>query len=280
MKKMAFIHSARIRVLVLILTGIVPLSACGGGGSETSSPAPQETAKAPSPPPTQGTSTASPTGQQAGSIAVRVTLTGEPPVLQALEVNKDAEVCAKTEKFSETLIVGPDKGVQHVVAYLASVAGAKPLPVPEQNPAIDQTGCRYEPHVLLVPAGATVDIKNSDNILHNIHTYSTKNPAFNMAQPKFQKVIQKTFDQPETIKVTCDVHAWMSAWVVVQEHGYYAVTDATGLARLKDVPPGKYDLKIWHETFGDQVAGTKISVKAGEESNATINLNSPAQNPN
>src|ERR1035437_4611063 len=70
----------------------------------------------------------------------------------------------------------------------------------------DQKGCDYTPHVLAFPAGSTVDILNSDGILHNIHSYSTKNPAFNMAQPKFKKVIQRKVEQPEVIKITCDAH--------------------------------------------------------------------------
>lgn len=207
---------------------------------------------------------------QSGSIVVQVTLDGEAPAPESLEVNKDAQVCGKTQKFSEKLLVGADKGIKNVLAYLQAVPGATPLPVPDTNPAIDQTDCRYEPHVLLVPAGATVDIKNSDGILHNIHTYSTKNPAFNMAQPKFQKVIQKTFAEPEIIQATCDVHAWMTAWIVVQEHAYYAITDETGAARLTDVPAGEYDLKIWHETLGEQ--STKVSVQAGEETSTPITL--------
>jgi plastocyanin len=268
--------SARMSILALLSISLVAFSACGGGGGESPSIPPQETSQPP--PPAEETTATPSAGQppsassstQPGSLVVQVTLNGEVTAPEALEVNKDAEVCGKTEKFSEKLIVGANKGIKNVLAYLQAVPGATPLPVPDTNPAIDQTDCRYEPHVLLAPAGATVDIKNSDGILHNIHTYSTKNPAFNMAQPKFQKVIQKTFAEPEIIQATCDVHAWMTAWIVVQEHAYYALTDETGAARLTDVPAGEYDLKIWHETLGEQ--STKVSVKAGEETSAPITL--------
>ena len=257
----------------LILVGSGGLSACGGEGAQTSSPSPAQTA-------VQDAPTSAPAERQAGAIVVRVSLADEPPPRTVLEVNKDAAVCGKMEKLSETLIVGPDRGVQNVVAYLTGLSGATPPPVPEHNPSIDQTDCRYEPHVLLVPAGVSVDIKNSDGILHNIHTYSAKNLAFNLAQPRFQKVIQRTFEQPEIIRVSCDVHAWMSAWIVVQDHAYYALTDATGTARIESVPPGAYDLRLWHETLGDQLADTTVVVTAGEESEIVLTLNSPVQASN
>lgn len=271
MKQLLFRHSSLLRLSAVFFIGVLPLSGCGGGSSETPTKSPQSTEAPPPPPPTPATPPPD-TAQQPGSIVLHVVLEGEAPARQALEVNKDAEVCGKTEKLSETLLVGANKGIQNAVAYLSGVPGAQPMPVPEHHPVIDQTGCRYEPHVLLVPAGATVAIKNSDGILHNIHTYSEKNPAFNMAQPKFQKVIEKTFERPEIIRVACDVHAWMSAWIVVQEHPYYTITDATGTGRLANVPPGQYTLKLWHETLGEQ--DTPITVTAGEESTATINLKS------
>lgn len=266
--------SARITILTLLFTILVALGGCGDGGN-TSSTAPRETSQ---PPPSQPPPTAPIVNQRTsmsantllGSLVVQVTLNGEQAAPEALEVTKDAKVCGKTEKFSEELIVGENKGIKNVLVYLQTVPGAPPLLVPDTNPAIDQTDCRYEPHVLLVPAGATVDIKNSDGILHNIHTYSTKNPAFNMAQPKFQKVVQKTFAEPEIIQATCDVHAWMTAWIVVQEHGYYALTDEAGAGRLVDVPAGEYDLRVWHEALGER--NVKVSIKPGEETSAPITL--------
>lgn len=273
MKDRVCTQSARGWVVALVFVGIGTLSACGGEDAETPSPSLGQTVSSPA----QNTPPPVPAERQTGSIVVRVSLADEPPPRTVLEVNKDAAVCGKTEKFSETLLVGPERGVQNVVAYLIGLSNATPPPVPEQSPSIDQTDCRYEPHVLLVPVGVGVDIKNSDGILHNTHTYSTKNPAFNLAQPRFQKVIQRTFEQPEIIRVSCDVHAWMSAWIVVQEHAYYALTDATGTARIGPVPPGAYDLRLWHETLGEQLADISVVVKAGEDSEVILKLNSPAQ---
>ena len=230
--------------------------------SKTHAPEPGPAA----PPPTEPASSPQPEARGSGTIVGRILFDAEAPQRQPLTVSKDTAVCGQTEKFSESLLVGPDKGIKNAVVFLRDVAGGKQFPTSQSqsdHPTIDQTGCIYDPHVLLVQAGATIDIKNSDGILHNIHTYSEQNPAFNMAQPKFQKVISKTFDQPEIIRVTCDVHAWMTAWLVVQDHPYYALTDETGAFQLTDVPSGEYALKVWHEELGEQT--TTLTVTAGQE---------------
>jgi hypothetical protein len=123
---------------------------------------------------------------------------------------------------------------------------------------------------VFVPANTTFNINNRDGILHNIHTYSSKNKPVNLAQPKFKKTISQQFEQPEFIKVSCDAHTWMNGWVVVQEHPYYAVTDENGNFKLTDVPPGDYELKVWHETLGEK--SQKVSVKAKAESKAAFEL--------
>jgi hypothetical protein len=92
----------------------------------------------------------------------------------------------------------------------------------------------------------------------------------NLAQPKFKKTITQQFEQPEFIKVTCDAHGWMSGWIVVEDHPYYAVTDQTGSFNLSNVPPGDYEVKVWHETLGEKTQ--KVSVKPKAETKATFEL--------
>ena len=209
-----------------------------------------------------------PTGAQGGGTIVgEVKFVGTPPAPKVLKVNKDNEACGN-EKTSEALVVGPAKGVQWAVV---SVAGAKgPAPKAEKKPTLDQKGCQFSPHVLLVPAGAEVDIVNPDGVLHNIHTFSKVNPAINKAQPKFKKVMTEKFDKPEIIKVQCDAHSWMAGWIVVQEHPYYAVTDAEGSFRLTNVPPGKHKIEVWHETLGKETK--EVEVKAGAETKLAFEL--------
>jgi plastocyanin len=205
--------------------------------------------------------------QDAGSLSGRITYAGSPPPKKKLDVTKDKEVCGKSEIYDESLVVGADKGLKNAVV---TVLGAKGGKFASQKVELDQKGCQYTPRVVVVPTTGQLDILNSDGILHNIHTYSTANPAINKAQPKFKKVLTEKFTKPEIIKAACDAHAWMSGWIVVTDHPFVAVTDAKGGFSIKDIPPGKYKVEIWHETLGRQVK--EISIKAKEEAKLTLEL--------
>ena len=207
------------------------------------------------------------TAQGGGSIVGEVKFVGTPPEPKVVKVNKDNQACGN-EKKSEELVVGPNKGVQWAVV---SVVGAKgPAPKPAKKPVLDQKTCQFQPHVLLVPAGAEVDILNPDGVLHNIHTFATANPSINKAQPKFKKVMTEKFEKPEIVKVQCDAHSWMAGWIVVAGHPYYAVTDEKGAFKLENVPPGKHTLEVWHETLGK--ATKEVEVKAGAETKVAFEL--------
>ena len=114
-----------------------------------------------------------------------------------------------------------------------------------------------------------VDIKNSDDILHNIHTYSTANPSINKAQPKFKKVMTEKFEKPEIIKLTCDVHSWMTGWIAVMPNPFF-VTDMSGNTKIDNVPPGKYTVEVWHETLGKQTKD--VEVKAGQSAKVAFEM--------
>ncbi len=165
-------------------------------------------------------------------------------------------------------MVGPNKGIKNAVLSLAGAKG--PAPKPAQKPALNQKGCQFNPHVLVVPAGAEMDILNSDGILHNIHTFSKANPSINKAQPKFKKVMTEKLDKPEVVRVQCDVHGWMSAWIAVTDHPYYAVTDEAGAFKLDNVPPGKHAVEVWHEALGKVTR--EVEVKAGASTKVVLEL--------
>lgn len=192
-----------------------------------------------------------------GTISGTVKYGGTTSAPKEVEVTKDKEVCGLHKHFEEDLIVDSGGGIANAVVV---VKGAKGDLTP-QEVKFDQKGCDYVPHVLAFPAGSTVDILNSDGILHNIHTFSEKNPSFNAAQPKFQKVIKHKVDQPEVIKVSCDVHNWMHGWWVATDTPYFAVTDDKGNYTIKDVPPGDYTVEVWQEKLGTD--DQKASVKEG-----------------
>ncbi len=201
-----------------------------------------------------------------GSITGTIKYGGTAPKPKSVEVTKDKEVCGLKPHFEEDLIVGADGGIANAVVYIAD---AKAEPKPE-TVDFDQKGCDYLPHVLAFPAGSTVKIKNDDGILHNIHTYSTKNPSINIAQPKFKKVVDVKVEQPELIRVTCDAHGWMHGWWFSAANPYYAVTDDKGNFIIKDVPPGDYEVTIWQEKLGEQKQ--KVSVKAGAPTTLDVTM--------
>ena len=190
--------------------------------------------------------------QGGGTVEVDVKYNG-PAKVEKLKVNKDTEKCG-TETVVEHVVVGGNKGLANAVASAPGAKGAS-----KAKAVLDQHGCKFVPHVVVMQPGE-LEIKNSDDILHNLHTYSTANPSINKAQPKFKKTMTEKLDKPEFVKVTCDVHSWMLGWVAVVP-GVAAVTDKDGVAKLENVPAGKQKIEVWHETLGKQEK--EVDVKAG-----------------
>jgi plastocyanin len=201
--------------------------------------------------------------QGGGTLEVEVKYSGA-PMVEKLKVNKDVEKCG-TEALIEKVVVGGNKGLAYAVA---SVAGAKGATTAKKA-SIDQKGCKFVPHVVAMTPGE-IEIKNSDDILHNIHTYSTANSSINKAQPKFKKTMVEKFEKPEIIKLTCDVHSWMLGWVAVMPHPYFGVTDTNGVTKIENVPAGKHTVEVWHETLGKQTK--EVEVKAGQAAKVAFEM--------
>ena len=205
-----------------------------------------------------------------GTISGSVMYDGKPPVMKALKIEKDTKVCAVHPKYREDVVVDSKGGLKNVVVYIDGIKSGKAW---EEKYTLDQNGCSFVPHVTIVAVGQKLSILNSDGILHNIHTYSTLNPSMNKAQPRFKKKISAKFNKPEFIKLRCDVHAWMSGWIVSAANPYYVVSDESGNFSIPDVPAGTYTLKYWHETLGEQ--SMEVTVTAGGVTNSDAKF-SPA----
>ena len=190
--------------------------------------------------------------QGGGTIEADVKYNGA-PVVEKLKVNKDTEKCG-TEVTIDKVVVGGNKGLANAVVSVPGAKGAT-----KTKAVLDQHGCKFVPHVVVMQPGE-LEIKNSDDILHNLHTYSTANPAINKAQPKFKKTMTEKLEKPEFVKVTCDVHSWMLGWVAVVP-GLAGVTDKDGVVKIENVPAGKQKVEVWHETLGKQEK--EVEVKAG-----------------
>jgi plastocyanin len=204
------------------------------------------------------------TAQGGGTLEVDVKYNGT-PVVDKLKINKDTQQCG-TEASQPKVAVGSNKGLANAVVSVPGAKGGGP----SKKAEIDQKGCAFVPHVVAMQAGGEIDIKNSDGILHNIHTYSSANPSINKAQPKFKKVMTEKFEKPEVVKITCDVHSWMQGWVAVVPSPYFGVTNESGVARIDNVPAGKHTVEVWHEVLGKQTK--EVEVKAGQTAKVAFEL--------
>ena len=199
-----------------------------------------------------------------GKMSGKVTFSGEAPKLKALVVTKDVKVCGKEAKYDESLIVaGENQGLMNVVVSIKNISKGRAWPADTDPQSLDQDGCRFNPHVIVVPQKEKFNILNSDGVLHNIHTYSEANIPINKAQPKFLKKMSVSFEQTEYVRVNCDVHNWMQGWIAVAAHPYYAVSDKNGSFAIADIPAGKYMVEFWHEKLGKQTK--EITIAAGGE---------------
>jgi len=140
--------------------------------------------------------------------------------------------------------------VANAVVWLQGPAA----PAPPATAAMDQQGCEFVPHVILVSKGSTVTIGNSDPVLHNVRIFREADMLMHeWQQPAPQpNAISWRFDEAGRFLIRCGVHAWMSAWVIVADHPHYALSDAEGDFAIPEVPPGAYTLQVWHEALGEQ----------------------------
>jgi plastocyanin len=151
---------------------------------------------------------------------------------------------------SVNLIVNKDMTVRNVICFVKDLALNQAFKAPEAKAQLDQKGCMYDPHVQTVMTEQVLTVRNSDPTLHNIHTFAKKQKATNFAQPQLGDERDIAFKRPEIVKIKCDVHPWMSAFVGVFDHPYHAVTGKDGSCVI-ELPVGEYSMAGWHEEPGD-----------------------------
>jgi plastocyanin len=157
------------------------------------------------------------------------------------------------------------------IVYIKDIGWGKPFVRSSDGGTpfiIDQKDYVFVPHVTVVPVGCTVELRNADPEMHNLHSFSTKNASFNEGIPVAGEPIKKKLDFVETVRIGCDIHKEMAAWIVVRDNPYYCVTGEDGSFKIPDIPPGTYKLVIWHEDFDREeliALRTDVSVESGGE---------------
>jgi hypothetical protein len=177
---------------------------------------------------------------------------------------KDTDCCG-SERPKPELVVDPEsRGLKDAVVYMKTIEAGKPWSAEQKKVVLDQKKCTFESHVVLVAVDGELVMKNSDTCLHNVSASSPLNGGFNDGVGPNQETV-KRFKKPEFMKVTCSVHPWMNALIVVMANPYYTVTNDKGEFTLTDIPAGKYTIFVQHQELGKvDKKGVEIEFKEGE----------------
>jgi hypothetical protein len=186
-----------------------------------------------------------------GTIRGTVKWEGALPHVPTLAISKDPQICDPTSHKTrdlERIIIGPQAGIANTVVYLKDIFSGKAMDIAPQRQFLDQRNCRYEPHVLLVPRDATLQMRSSDATLHTVHMDGAA--TYNLPFPFPNQVISRQMSTLGLVNLKCNGgHTWMNAELFVVPHPYYAVTDENGKFELSNVPPGEYTIVAWHESW-------------------------------
>ena len=203
---------------------------------------------------------AGPTG---GILTGKVTLTGTPPKPQAINMSKEPE-CVKlnpNQRMTEDTVTGSGNALKNVVVFISAGAPATSS-APATHVTLNQQNCHYTTRVLAFQVEQEVEVINSDPLTHNVHPMPVTNREWNKVQLKGSPPLSSSFSKPEFIPVKCNLHSWMRAYFAVLGTSYFAVTTEDGLFTLPELPPGKYTVTAWHETYGTR--SQEITVVAGQ----------------
>ena len=194
-----------------------------------------------------------------GSISGKVTYEGTPARQRPIDMSKEPTCASQhpTPITTETVVTGPGNALVNVVVYIS--AGAPDEPAPSRPADFAQKGCQYIPHMLAFQVNQELKIANDDQTSHNIHPLPKINREWNKSQPPGTPPITATYDKAEMIPVKCNIHPWMHGTFAVLKNSHYAVSGEDGSFKLPNLPPGKYTITAFHESYGDQSQEVVVS---------------------
>jgi len=191
-----------------------------------------------------------------------VKITGPIPKLKPYPVTQDTPFCGSSSRLNRSLQLGPENGVANAVVEILGIGRGKRFV--GTDAVLDQKGCAFEPYVQVIKRGVKLTLRNSDPVNHNVHAYAPSAPfddgkssnesLFNMGMPLQGQTFPQPLDESRwgPIRIKCDAHSWMFAWVYAASSPYAEVTDTSGRFTLAAVPPGTYTLRVWHELLGSK----------------------------
>lgn len=205
-------------------------------------------------------------------ITGKVYFHGKAPELRPISMVKDP-VCASElsgEALPEDGRVNSNGTLPNAFVYVSKGPGNLSAPAPSNSVTLTQKGCVYEPHVLGIQVGQSLQVVTVDPTTHNIHfSAANGNRDWNVTQQPGTTSVNTKFSKPAImVPVHCNIHPWMEAFIGVVTNPYFAVTGSDGRFTIKNVPPGDYTLSIWTATFGNQ--DHLVTVHAGES--ATVDF--------
>lgn len=175
----------------------------------------------------------------------KVTLDGDAPAARTITITKDPELCSAHGTKVNDVKIGKDKGVADVVVEITGIKEKDGISfqwnLPKDGFVIRQKDCGFAPNVLVIPNGKSVKVFNDDKVTHNVNT-----GAWNEMQAPDAPAVEKPVKGRKPIKVSCNIHSWMEAWIYPVQSPHFAVTNKDGEYEIRNIPPGKYRVKFWH----------------------------------
>jgi plastocyanin len=209
----------------------------------------------------------------AGVLHGAVRFSGKKPPRKMIDMSNDP-ACVEAHKgkpYDESVVVNPNGTLGNVFVYVKTGLEGRKFEIPAAPVTIDQKGCWFHPRVLGIQTGQVLEVTNSDPVTHNIHPLAQINREWNHSQGAGDTPLARKFLKSEImIRVKCNIHSWMRAYIGVLDHPYFAVTGPDGSFELKNLPPGDYVVEAWHETFGSQEQKVTIPAAGKVESTFTF----------
>ncbi len=209
-----------------------------------------------------------------GKIVGKVSAGATKATSKSYTISKDPKICGTGSRQVLFVRINGD-AVLDAVVFLYKVKEGKPMPKGLAAIAINQQKCQFHPYLSVMSNGGKLTAKNSDHTLHNIHTYEligrARRTVFNVSQPTAGDTVTKKIKlrKGAGMKIECDAHDFMHGFVFVARNPYYSVVNDKGEFEITDVPPGKYEIRVWHGLLGEKKGG---SVEVSAKGTAKVKL--------